>query len=852
MSGKQGSVRFVWAIVMSGSAIVSLIQPGAAQEKTAPVLTVKERDPLEFRGANRAATTVKQWLAQMEVAQVQVTGVRLDRTETGLDIVLETAEGKPLTIDATKFRREGNSLIAEIPNATLALPQGQTFVADNPTADIATVQVVQQAGNIRVSVAGNNALPKTEVTLKTGGLAYSLNPEGDEADDEIVVTGAGRGAYRVPNASTATRTDTPIRDIPASIQVVPRQVLEDRGVQRETEALETISGVVESGDNIATFPGAGDISIRGFSTNRGGNFRDGLRSDAYINFTPIGVIEQVEVLKGPASVLFGALEPGGVINYVTRKPLAEPYYKIGFEAGNYGFYQPSIDLSGPLTKDRSVLYRLIAAYQRGGEFKDFASAEEYIASITPSISFKLGDRTNLSLFYEYGRSVANSTLEPLLGDGSLIPRNITGYYLGTSEIENQRFGYTLNHKFNNNWQLRHAFSTAFSSLNDTRVEYTSLLDNRFLTDYFGFDFVQSIDKYLGLIDVVGTFKTGKVSHQVVVGFDFSREVGYFGFAGDFVDVPPLDISNPNYHVPLPEIPHAQFTNFETYQSYGFYFQDQITFSDNLKMLIGGRYDWLSSATGPVDDDRNSQNDGAFSPRIGLVYQPSKTVSLYASYSQSFRPSIGRNPDNRPFEPTRGTQYEVGVKADFLDGKLSTTLAAYTLTKTNVLAPDSDPDLAREGFQVQVGEQRSRGIELDITGEILPGWNIVVAYALTDAEVTKDNAIPTTVGNRLRNVPLHQASLWTKYTIQKGTLKGLGFGLGLFYVGERQGDLDNSFQVGDYLRTDAAIYYRRGKFNAAINVRNLFNIDYVSSVNFGSLYINRGNPLTIIGSISWEF
>jgi iron complex outermembrane recepter protein len=268
------------------------------------------------------------------------------------------------------------------------------------------------------------------------------------------------------------------------------------------------------------------------------------------------------------------------------------------------------------------------------------------------------------------------------------------------------------------------------------------------------------------------------------------------------------------------------------------------------MLIGGRYDWVSNETGPIDEEQTSQDDGAFSPRIGLVYQPSQNVSLYASYSRSFSPSIGRNPDNEPFEPTRGTQYEIGVKADFLNGRLSTTLAAYHLTRTNVLTPD--PNLARQNFQVQVGEQQSRGIELDVAGEILPGWNIIVSYALTDTEVTEDNSISSTVGNRFQNIPQHQASLWTTYEIQQGDLQGLGFGLGLFYVGERQGDLENTFQIGDYLRTDAAIYYRRGRLNAAINIRNLFDIDYVSSVSSGTLFINRGSPFTIVGSVSWEF
>ena len=203
-------------------------------------------------------------------------------------------------------------------------------------------------------------------------------------------------------------------------------------------------------------------------------------------------------------------------------------------------------------------------------------------------------------------------------------------------------------------------------------------------------------------------------------------------------------------------------------------------------------------------------------------------------------------DGSAFEPTRGTQYEIGVRTDFLDGRLSTNMAAYHLTKSNVVTSDPDnPD-----FQIQVGEQRSQGLELDIAGEILPGWNIIASYAYTNAEITKDNIFA--IGNQLVGAPEHQASLWTTYELQEGILEGLGFGLGLFYVGERAGDLDNTFKMPDYLRTDAAIYYRRDRLNAAINVRNLFDVDYFRSSDGGRIFLQRGDPFSIIGSVSWEF
>ncbi|MBW4550214.1 MAG: TonB-dependent siderophore receptor [Aphanocapsa sp. GSE-SYN-MK-11-07L] len=807
----------------------------------------------------RPATTVKDWMAQVEAATTQVTGVKLNRTDTELEIVLETQDAKPLQVDATKFRTEGNSLIADIPSAVLALPEGQAFVAENPTPDIATVQVVQQqASSIRISVTGNNALPKTEVTLKAGAFAYSLNPEPEEPEEEIVVTGQAEGSYFVPDTSLATKTDTPIRDLPVSIQIVPQQVLEDRRIRSIAEGIETVSGVVEAGKY---FNGTNDfLSIRGFTVSR--TLRNGFPENAGnspISTIPAIVLDRIEVLKGPSSVITGAIEPGGIVNYVTKRPLREPSYKIGFEAGSFGRYQPSIDLSGSLTADRNVLYRLIAAYEHRENIQEFGNSE--ITSLAPSISVKLGDRTDLDLYFEYSRYYANPFISgvPVLDDGSLPERSLYPGYPGFNEIDasDRRAGYSLTHSFNENLQIRNNFAFTNTFYKRRQVYVDSIVEDRFLR--FGtFDADESYYNYYAGIDFLSKFRTGFVAHNVLVGFDFNYYTTNAVSANNFdpTVVPFLDIRNPNYNAltAKPEV-FASPTTVTDRKSYGLYIQDQITFSKQWKLLIGGRYDWISDDTGSISLDgvrtTSVQNDGAFSPRIGLVYQPSQNVSLYASYTQSFNPAIGRNPDDKPFEPTKGTQYEVGVKTDLLNGKLSATLAAYNITKTNVLTPDPDPSLAVQGFQVQVGEQRSRGIELDVAGEILPGWKIIASYAYTGATVTTDNSDPSTVGNRLANVPQNQASLWTTYEIQKGDVKGLGFGFGLFYVGDRQGDLENTFSLGSYLRTDAAVYYRRNQFNAAINIRNLFNVNYISSSSY-RLYVDRGEPFTVVGSVSWEF
>ncbi|NKB17843.1 MAG: TonB-dependent receptor, partial [Pseudanabaena sp. CRU_2_10] len=259
-----------------------------------------------------------------------------------------------------------------------------------------------------------------------------------------------------------------------------------------------------------------------------------------------------------------------------------------------------------------------------------------------------------------------------------------------------------------------------------------------------------------------------------------------------------------------------------------------------------RFDTYTNTQSYQDPTFNSDAEAqAFSPRLGIVYQPTKDISLYASYTQSFNPVSGRSETGTPFLPERGTQYEIGIKADLFDGRLSTTLSAYDITKSNVLTADpNNPD-----FSIQIGEQKGRGIDFDLVGKILPGWELIASYAHTDARISKDNSFP--VGNRLNNTPQNTASLFTSYRIQEGELKGLGFGAGIFYVDSRVGDLDNSFTLPSYTRVDAALYYEKENFTAAINFKNLFNARYFDGAQ-DRLRVIPGAPFTVQATVSWKF
>jgi iron complex outermembrane receptor protein len=805
-------------------------------------------------------TTLKEWESQLEThrlklitqnSPIPITGVKLNQVDAGLEIVLETQEGRSLQIDATKFRTENNSLIADIPNAVLALPDAQAFNADNPTGEIATVRVTQlDASTVQVTVTGKDALPTQEITLETGNLSYSLNPEGEAPEEEIVVKGEGQQrGYFVPDATTATRTDTPLRDIPQSIQVVPRQVIEDQKILRISDAVRNVSGVTPQGG----YAGLTDnYNIRGFTTYD--NLRDGYY--AQDNLINPANIERIEVLKGPASVLYGQFEPGGVVNYVTKKPLSEPYYFAEFTVGSFNTYRPSIDLSGPLNPDKTLLYRLNAAYENSGSFIDFVDQEQF--SIAPSLTYKIGDATTLTLQYEYQK--ADRTYYDGLPPDPVVFKAPISRFLGEPgdryEIQTHTIFLTLNHRFNENLRLRSAFTTALYDTEESEIRPNSIAsDGRTVLRRYaaGPGYYRN---YALQTDLIGNFNTGSVPHQVLVGLEWNKYRYGYDYLRSSVDLTPsIDLFNPVYGASPPaEFDEAsQRDRFER-STIGLYAQDQVTLLSNLKLLVGGRYDFIhrKNSSQPLDvtgrdptDDASVDRlyNGAFSPRVGIVYQPIPPISLYASYSRSFNPSGSRTVDGSLLPPERGTQYEAGIRAETLNGRLSATLSAYEIIKSNVATLDPN----NTDFSIAAGEVKSRGIEFDVAGEILPGWNIIASAFINDAFVSQDNSLP--VGNRLVNAPRQGASLWTTYEIQRGSLKGLGFGAGIFFVGDREAELPNTFEIPSYVRADAAIYYKRDRWKVGLNFKNLTSTRYYESQGY---YLRPGAPFSVLGTISVNF
>ncbi|MDM9379749.1 TonB-dependent siderophore receptor [Chlorogloeopsis sp. ULAP01] len=895
-SGSQCCVRYlniylglIVTVVGSFSSVLAEVEQVLASQNEQQTVVPKIKTISE---ADFPATSVKDLVSQSpphppvsplskEGVVVLITGVKANPTEKGVEIILQTSQGEQLQVTN---RSEGNNFIADMPNAQLRLPNGDafTFSSEKPIEGITQITVANiDANTVRVTVAGEKALPAVELFDDDIGLIFAVastatsaqNPtppasplplprggegEGSEQpaaqqDDpiELVVTGEQDG-YRVEETSVGTRTDTPLRDIPQSIQIVPQQVIQDTQARSITEALENVPGVVAQG--------AGSTGTRDYFTIRGfeayGSLVNGLPDPQITSDGIFFNVEQLEVLKGPASVLYGdtgLTSIGGTINYVTKKPLSEPFFEISTTAGNYGFLQSSLDLSGPLNTDKTALYRLIAGFRYNDSITDFNSAGTL--AIAPSLSLQLGEKTSLLVEGDVNRVERNGQQpgpQPVLGtllpnpNGKIsrsfnpigpVPNNVT---------YNGRVGYRLEHQFNENLKLRNAFRYVFAQDDDSNIDFfpTDLeADNRTLNRE-GSIGEQYYNYYLLDTNLLSKFTTGTIEHQLLAGFSLSRNTTDLSYEFG-IPAAPVDIFDPVYDQTL-VTGDRTFSRFTTRDTLGIYLQDQISLSQNFKLLLGGRFDTFSErATNRLTNIDSSQSDTAFSPRVGIVYQPIQPISLYASYSRSFTPSIGTAASGETFQPERGTQYEIGVKAD-LSERLSATLAFYDLTRSNVTTPDP----INPNFSVQTGKQRSRGIEFDISGEILPGWNIIAGYAYTDARVTEDNSIP--VGNRLFNAPEHTVNLWTTYRIQTGSLKGLGFGLGLYYLGDRPLDNANTVNLPSFFRTDAAIFYEQEQFRAALNFRNIFDIENYVSRYGSSDFVQIGTPFTIQGSLSWRF
>ncbi|NJL19562.1 MAG: TonB-dependent siderophore receptor [Leptolyngbyaceae cyanobacterium SM1_3_5] len=812
----------------------------------------------------------------VQAQSLQTVDVQIVAGDRNLTIQLQGSI-EPLTpLPATT---DGNTLLIEIPNAQLRSPQTQ----ENPTADIAAVEITQSdRGSILVRVVGAAAVPIATTAPTPQGLqieiaaaplaepppALSTPPTSSTtaidllapAENAIRIIATGdRTSYRIGESSVGTRTDTDILNVPQSIQVIPEQVIEEQGARSLGETARNTAGVTTG--RISSGSLATEFVIRGFATEN--ILRNGLRDTTQQFATGITNVDRLEILRGPASVLFGQGSLGGTVNIVTEIPLDEPTYELEYLIGQDDLHRGSIDFSSPFSPDSDLGFRLNMAYESSGSFREFE--ESNFLFIAPTVTLINTADTTLIADLEYLNVRSSGTASELPALGTVVDSpfgsidrttNLGEPSLSESRSNLTRLGYRIDHRLSDDWRIRNEFLAAFSDVGENTgvIPVSVLADGRSLRRVLTRNPSTNTSITFNT-NVVGQFSTGSIDHELLFGVELFSDS--LRDQIDIINVATIDLFDPEYSGVAGNLLERQDTRTSR-NAIGFYLQDQISLSDELILVLGGRFDVanLNFENLLRETDSFESQATAFSPRVGLVFKPEENLSFYASFTRSFEPVAGREQlfdpvtnttaFGQPFEPERGVQYEIGVKADF-DDRLSATLALYQLDRSNVTTTGAESAFTT----VQVGEQRSRGVELSVTGELTDGWNLIASYAYTDAQITADNTFE--VGNRLPNTPEHAASLWTTYEIQSGDLEGLGFGIGLFFQGERQGNLTNTFTLPGFLRTDATVFYRRDRFRASVNLQNLFDVEYYEgSRDNTDARVVVGAPFTISGQIAWEF
>ncbi len=710
---------------------------------------------------------------------------------------------------------------------------------------------------VATAVSGMSVYAQAAVEPKEDTITVTAAPAPQESAWGPAATIAAR------QSATGTKTDTPIQKVPQSISVVTAEEMALHQPKSVKEALSYTPGVAvgtRGASNTYDY-----LIIRGFAADgqSQNNYLNGLKLQG--NFYNDAVIdpymlERAEIMRGPVSVLYGKSSPGGLLNMVSKRPTTEPLKEVQFKAGTDSLFQTGFDFSDALDDDGVYSYRLTGlarsanAQQKGSEEQRYA--------IAPAFTWRPDDKTNftfLSYFQNepetgyYGWLPKEGTVEPL-PNGKRLPTDFNeGAKNNTYSRNEKMIGYSFDHEFNDTFTVRQNLRFAQNKVSQKSVYgygmcsdplYTkdqealkaspclSIPQSQWghtLTRQYVID-NEKLENFSVDTQLQSKFATGSVDHTLLTGVDFMRMRNdidsWFGYAGSVApsDIYNLDRSDFDFGAhPNPSGPYRVLLK---QKQTGLYVQDQAQW-DKVLVTLGGRYDWADQSSFNRDyGNKSERDDKEFTWRGGVNYLFDNGVTPYFSYSESFEPASQTDANGDLFAPSKGKQYEVGVKYVPEDRPIVVTGALYQLTKTNNLMADPNGSL----FSVEGGEIRARGVELEAKAALSASVNVVGSYTYTDAEYTTDT---TYKGNTPAQVPKHMASLWADYTFFDGPLSGLTLGTGGRYTGSSYGDPANSFKVGSYTVVDALVRYDLALVgmagsNVALHVNNLFDREYVAS------------------------
>ena len=655
--------------------------------------------------------------------------------------------------------------------------------------------------------------------------------EVEAASNDILV----QDGYVAESGRIGSKLDTPLTLVPQSISTVTEKQLDDQNPRTLLEALNYTPGARTG--SYGFDPRFDAFFLRGFEATYGGIFRDGLRqfnSPTGLYRQEIYGLEGINILKGPASALYGASNAGGIVDLMTKRPTEDPFREVEFQFGSHNRYQANFDLSGPMDDEGTMLYRLTGLGRNADTALDGFPDDRYF--IAPAFTWQPTGDTKLTILSEYMDSTVGGTAA-FYNDAN----GITDLYSGDPTFndfaqEQARIGYEFEHRFNETFSVRQNLRYTWL---DNDLEYAYWFDQGDPNNLGRAAGRNAEETQAFVVDnqLLSEFFLGGVEHRMITGLDYGR-VWYDQKGNVFAPIPPEGQT----------IPFNQFSD-QTLTQFGVYVSDQINYN-NWHLTLGGRYDWLNGETTNTAGTFFEQDDDQFSWRLGLAYETQWGVVPYANYTTSFTPNVGTLVNGDPANPTIGAQVEAGLKYRLPDHNAVITAAVFHIEQDDATVFE-----VVNGANTLVNRDlTSRGFEIEATASLDNGINLIASYAYVDMEIR--NSLGGFTGNTLNSTPNHTFSIWGDYEIPAGPAEGLGFGAGVRYVGESFGNDANTIVNDDRIFLDASVTYDFGARNPKldglqlqVNATNLLD---ERGVTCAASYCYRDEGRSVIGSLRYRF
>ncbi|CAG4988798.1 Metal-pseudopaline receptor CntO [Dyadobacter sp. CECT 9275] len=726
--------------------------------------------------------------------------------------------------------------------------------------------------------------------------------EGVQELQTVEITGRKETTYKNDLSFIASKTATPIKDVPQAISYITKEVMRDQGTFLMGDAVKNMSGV-----NQFTF--YDDLTIRGFRMNGGSTTQlvNGLRTfSGFWKQPPVNYLERVEVIKGAASALYGNTSPGGTINRVTKKPLTTAQKSLTFTTGSFNTLRTLADFTGPMNESKTLLYRLNLGYVNAQGFRNLQFDKNII--VAPSVSFLPTEKTRINFDLVYNRSNSRLDRGQSVKGNDLYSSSISTSLNAVNDYLNEEtylITTSLNHQFTQHTSFNIAYlRTGYSEdLLEHRSSNVNAVDSagKALENLVARQvFIRKTKSFMDNVSLFfnHNFNTGIAEHKLVAGYDYIQSFtpkgsgqqtanGYLlksGGAAAYNAKTPERYQFYNYtengvtySIPKPNIPHYDLTlqnnNMEDpskyifnvtanaattpvfYKLHGLYLQEQLKIN-RLQILLGLRLDTYVDKKGYTTNTETNVTQHALLPRIGAVYSLSNHINIYGTYTKGYNPqdaTVQSDPlSGGPFDPIRSSLGEAGLKTEWFDGRLTANLSAYQIEQTNTLYSANAVD--NPNLMQQIGREKAKGVEFDVTGNILSNWSLILTYSYNDAKITDAGTKATDqvlVNKQKPNAPKSQGSIWTKYTFTAEALKGLGIALGGNFVTTRNLSLNNTQTLPGYALLNGAVYYKIDKFQVQVNLNNLANkTHWVGGYDYLRLF--PGAPRNFMATISYTF